>query len=100
VKNLIPTLLFASGIALAVFGVSCVAKPHKMADYCRGRHLRNSRFTQRWPFASMVMEPWMPTYLRFAGLFVLAFAMLLLYPRILSHLKVVPLPKRALTFQT
>ena len=78
-NNLIPTLLFASGIALAVFGISCVAKPDKMADYCRRRHLRNSRFMQSWPFASMVMEPWMPTYLRFAGVFVLAFAMLLLF---------------------
>ena len=78
--RLIPILfLFASGVAFVVLGVLCVARPDKVADYCRRRHLRNSPFMQKWPFARMVMDPWIPTYLRFMGVFVLVFAVMLFF---------------------
>lgn len=78
--HLIPTfVLFISVVALAVFGVLCLAKPDKLADYARRRHLRSSRFMQKWPFASMIMAPWIPTYLRFMGLLLLAFAVTLFF---------------------
>jgi uncharacterized membrane protein len=71
-------ILLAVGVVLAVFGILCAAKPDKMADYARRRHLRSSRFIQKWPFAGMVMESWIPTYIRFMGLFVVAVGVMLI----------------------
>ena len=61
-------LVFPSGVALAVVGCLCVARPDKMADYARRRYFKMSRFFQAWPFADMVLGPSYPTYLRVTGL--------------------------------
>lgn len=50
-----------------------------MADYARRRYFKMNKLFQKWPFANMVLEPWLPTYLRVMGLFVLAFALLLVF---------------------
>jgi hypothetical protein len=38
-----------------------------------------NKFFQKWPFANMVLEPWYPTYLRFMGLFFVAFALMFIF---------------------
>jgi hypothetical protein len=79
-NHLIPIfLLFASGVWFAVVGCLCVAKPDKMADYARRRYFKMNKFFQKWPFANMVLEPWYPTYLRFMGLFFVAFALMFIF---------------------
>jgi len=79
-NHLIPIfLLFAYGVALAVVGCLCVAKPDKMADYARRWYFKMNKFFQKWPFADMVLESWYPTYLRFMGLFVLACALMFIF---------------------
>lgn len=87
-NRLIPTLfVFGYGVALAVLGVLFVTKPDKVVEYYRRGHLRSRRFMQKWPLANLVMKPWMPTYFRFMGLFVLAFALVLLYLGFLANSK-------------
>ena len=54
-------------ILLAAFGTLCIVKPEPVAAFARQRHLRSNKFFQKWPFARMVLEPWLPTYLRCMG---------------------------------
>ena len=61
-------LAVSSGIGLAVVCALCVAMPDKIAHHIRNRHLRSPKWAKKWPFTSIVMKAWYPTYLRVVGL--------------------------------
>ena len=78
--GLIPLLFtICSGLLFAVFCTFCIAKPDKLAAYARRRYSRSSAFTQKIPFARIVMKDWYPTYLRLVGSFGLPFTIFWVY---------------------
>ena len=66
--DVILTVAIITGGSLATFCLYCGVKPDSVAANFRRRYQRSSKLVQKLPFASMVMKPWYPTYVRIVGL--------------------------------
>jgi len=59
---------------LAVFftccGWLCVFKTSMVVRWGRESYSKSPRLFQRYPFASIVLKPWYPIYIRCAGIFI------------------------------
>ena len=73
------TILIATVVAAisGAFGIACIVWPFRVTIWLRQMHLRKPRWLQAWPLAAMVMRPWMPTYLRVAGVIYCLVALLI-----------------------
>jgi len=56
-----------AAIVFAALCAFCAIRPDKVAVYARNRYLHSPKWSQKWPFANMVMKSWYPTYLRWMG---------------------------------
>jgi len=55
--------------AIYVFGGFCIFRTKILVEWGR-RNYAKGKFTQAWPFSSIVMKPWYPTYVRAAGIII------------------------------
>jgi hypothetical protein len=70
VKSATPIFLsLGVGAAMAGACAVCAVKPEAVASYLRRRYLRTPKLVRNFPFYSVVMKPWYPTYLRLVGVF-------------------------------
>jgi hypothetical protein len=70
--------IVAMSLGFAVCGWLCVFKTNMVVAWGR-RNYAKSKFVRAYPFSSMVLRPWYPTYIRCAGVFVWLWALLIIY---------------------
>jgi hypothetical protein len=82
-----PESIAAVGVAavVAAYGTWLLLRSEAAAALARERYHRSHWLIQNWPFHSMVLRPWFPTYLRFGGAFCWVFALLVVAAVVFSR---------------
>ena len=66
--------LIVMSIAFYVCGGLCIFRTRTLVGWAQKNYAK-SKFVQAYPFSSMVMKPWYPTYIRGAGIFIWLWAL-------------------------
>jgi hypothetical protein len=82
--------LFWLVIFITVFltiGWLCVFRTNVFVCWARKNYQRSSRLIQIYPFHSMVLKPWFPTYIRCTGILIWAWALIIFILEMMSHFR-------------
>ena len=71
-------VLFALTIGLAICGWLCVFKTGVLVERQQKNYAKHG-FVRAYPFSSMVLKSWYPTYLRCAGMLAWLWALVIIY---------------------
>ena len=65
-------------LGLAACGWLCVFKTDMLVRWAR-QNYQKSKFVQAYPFSYLVLKPWYPAYIRFSGIFIWLWALVIAY---------------------